>query len=210
MGVGVASLLFLLGCGDAGGGAGSASASATQASPKPAPTSKPSTAPTAEASAPPRDDCPKGSKGGGTPTQPCEATGVDARLMNVKWNGKMDDKGPFFNVENKSDAVVLYGEVQVYFYDTAGKQLDTKDGKRKVTCGSSNLFMGSLKPGEKALIQFACLKKSGVPDGTEQIEAEIDKIGFADKKDESKIDLYWRNEDLSPDERPKGGPKPAK
>lgn len=212
IGIGLVSALFMFGCGDSAGGAASASASATQAAPKPAPTptAKASAAPTAEASAAPREDCPKGSKGGGTPTQPCEASGVDTRMMTVKWNGKMDDKGPFFNVANKSDATILYGEVQVYFYDKTGKQLETKDGKKKITCGSTNLFVGTLKPAETALIQFACLPKVAVPEGAEAIEAEIDKVGFTDKKDDKKIDLYWRNKDLSPDERPKGGPKPAK
>ena len=208
--LGLVSALLLLACGDEPSAAGSASASATAAPPKPPPTAKPSATSTAEVVAPPRDDCPKDSKGGGTVTQPCEGSGVATRLMTAKWNGKTDDKGPFFNVSNDSANPVLYGEVQVYFYDKAGKQLDTKDSKKKVTCGSSNLFMGALKPGEKALIQFGCLRKDGVPDGADAIEAEVDKVGFVDKKDDSKVDLYWRNKDLSPDDRPKGGPKPAK
>jgi hypothetical protein len=165
--------------------------------------------PSADPVAPPRSDCPKDSKGGGTQKQPCEASGV-ARLMEAKWNGKIDDKGPFFNVENKASDVVLYGEVQIYFYDGAGKQLDASEGKTHKTCSSSNLFLGSLKPAEKALVQFGCLKKDGVPTGTAAIEAEIDMVGFADKADDKKVDLYWRNKDLAPDARPKGGVKPAK
>jgi len=210
--IGLVSLL-VVGCGGDESAAGSASASASTAAapaPKPPPSAQPSASTTAEPVAPPRDDCPKDSKGGGTRTQPCEASGVSTRLMTAKWNGKIDDKGPFFNVSNDSGGTVLYGEVAVYFYDKTGKQLATKDGTKKVTCSSSNLFIGSLKPAEKALIQFGCLRKDGVPDGTEAIEAEIDKVGFVDKKDDTKVDLYWRNKDLSPEVRPKGGPKPTK
>ncbi|MCC6525973.1 MAG: hypothetical protein IT373_25225 [Polyangiaceae bacterium] len=207
--IGLFSATVLLGCGDSGG-PGSASTSSSAA---PAPTPKPTTSTAAttssEPDAPPRSDCPKDSKGGGTLKQPCEATG-SARLMEAKWNNKMDAKGPFFNVQNKSGSVVNYGQVQIYFYDSAGKQLETKDGKKRKTCAGANLFMGTLKPDEKALLQFACLKKDGVPDGATAIEAELDVVGLADKADEKKVDLYWRNQELGPDERPKGGAKPAK
>lgn len=202
--------LLLLGCGDGGGAAGSASASASAApAPKPTPTPTQSAAPTADPILPPRSDCPKDSKGGGSLKQPCEAAG-DARLVEVKYLDKMDDKGPFFNVKNLSDYTLTYGQAQIFFYDKAGKALDTKDGKKKKTCPSSNLFVGPLKKGDFFKIQFACLKKDGVPDGAVAIEVEIDTLGVADKADEKKVDLYWHNKDLAPDDRPKGGIKPAK
>lgn len=206
----LATSCLLLGCGDAGGGAGSASASAAPApTPKPTPTVMQSAAPTADPILPPRSDCPKDSKGGGSLKQPCEAAG-DARIIEVKYLDKMDDKGPFFNVKNLTDLTVNYGQVQIYFYDKAGKLIDTKDGKKKKTCSSNNLFLGTLKKGDLFKIQFGCLKKDGVPDGTASIEAEVDTVGVADKADEKKVDLYWHNKDLAPDDRAKGGIKPAK
>ena len=45
-----------------------------------------------------------------------------------------------------------------------------------------------------------------IPEGTDKIEAEIQTVGFADSTDK-KIDFYWRNPDLSPDVRAKGGAK---
>lgn len=190
--------------------------------PKPAPTkAAPSAAPAATSAAPvastaapatppaPKHDCPEGTAGDGSFDKPCEAKGT-ARMMEVTWTGKTDDKGPKFRVESKSKETIGYGHVVAYFYDKTGKQLDTADGKKRKTCASANLFLGPLKPDEKALVQFSCLKKDGVPEGTDAIEAEIDVVGFPDKADEKKVDLYWRNKDLAPNERPKGGAKPAK
>jgi hypothetical protein len=48
--------------------------------------------------------------------------------------------------------------------------------------------------------------KSVVPDGTATVEAEMQMVGFADATGK-KIDFYWRNNDLAPDARPKGGVK---
>jgi hypothetical protein len=202
--VGLLSSFLLLGCGDESGAAGSASASAAPA-PTPKPTPKPtvSAAPSAEPDAPPRADCPKDSKGGGTQRQPCEASG-DKRFMEVKYL-RIEDKGPAFNVRNTSDATVNYGEVQIYFYDKAGKQIATKDNKKKLTCAGAKLFDGPMKKGDFFKINFTCLPKDGVPDGVDTIEAEIDMVDIADKADDKKVDLYWRNKDLAPDERPKGG-----
>jgi hypothetical protein len=38
------------------------------------------------------------------------------------------------------------------------------------------------------------------------VEAEIQMVGFADSS-EKKSELFWRNNDLVPDARPKGGVK---
>jgi hypothetical protein len=160
-------------------------------------------APSASAAAPPVE-CPKGSTGDGTFSKPCEAKGT-ARMMDATWTGKTDDKGPFFKVTNKAPQTILYGKIAVYFYDKAGKQLDAKDGKPYMTCGG-NMFGGVMKAQEKATIQFSCVKKDDVPDKTSAIETEMQMVGFADES-EKKVASYWRNTDLTPDARKKGGVK---
>ena len=54
-------------------------------------------------------------------------------------------------------------------------------------------------------MNFSCVKKDDVPKGATFIEGEIQTVGFTD--DAGKIDTYWRNDDLVPEERPKGGIK---
>jgi len=122
----------------------------------------------------------------------------------------MTDGGPSFRVINKSKEVVLYGMIHVYFYDKAGKQLEVKDAAGKThpfqNCGG-NIFGGILKAGEKAVMDnFSCVKKDIVPEGFTQIEAEAVMVGFADKT-EKKSEYYWKNPELGPDQRPKGGKK---
>jgi hypothetical protein len=179
------------------------------AAPPPASTPAPTAAaPTATASAGPVHDCPPGSAGDGTLGKPCDAKG-NARTMEVQWTGKTTDAGPSFRVINKSTATILYGKIVVYFYDKAGKQLEVKEptGKNRPnhTC-TGNLFGGVMKPAEKAVINFSCVKKDHVPEGTDKIEAEMQMVGFADAT-EKKSEYFWRNSDLTPDARPKGGVK---
>jgi hypothetical protein len=175
-----------------------------------APSAVPSASVAASASAAPppdRTDCPKGSSGPGTFDKPCAGKGA-TRLMEVAYTNKSDDKGPQFKVTNKSPAVVLYGRIVVYFYDKAGKQLDVKDSEGKTHpnkgCGG-NIFGGVMKVNEKATLSFSCIKKTDVPDGTAAIEAEAVQVGFT--TDEKKSDFYWKNDDLAPDQRKKGGVK---
>jgi len=152
--------------------------------------------------------CPDGSTGDGTLGKPCDATGK-ARMMEVTWTGKMTDTGPSFRVVNKSKLEILYGSVAAYFYDKAGKQLEVKDASGKThpkqPC-SGKIFDGVMKAGEKAVITFSCVKKEHVPDGTVAVEAEMQVVGFTDSAGTG-ADLYWRNNDLTPDARPKGGVK---
>jgi hypothetical protein len=130
-------------------------------------------------------------------------------MMEVTWTGKMSDDGPSFRVTNKSPSVILYGKLIAYFYDKAGKQLEVKGAAGKTqpsqTC-TGNLFSGVMKPAEKAVITFSCVKKEHVPEGTATIEAEMQMVGFADQS-EKKSEYFWRNSDLTPDARPKGGVK---
>ncbi len=172
----------------------------------------PTPAPTPTVSAAPRSDCPKDSAGPGLIDQPC--LGKDkARMMEVKWTSKTDDKGPSFAVTNKATKPVLYGKIAVYFYDKDGKQLEVKNLASEnakplpyLVCAGSNLFSGIMKVNEKATLTFSCVKKEHVPEGTAAIEGEMVTVGFADSSEKSS-EYYWMNKDLAPDARPKGGVK---
>lgn len=206
------AVLLLAGCDDkgkeAGKGAPSASAAPSTAATPAATTATPSA--TASAAPPPdRTDCPKGSSGPGTFDHPCAGKG-GARLMTAEATGKADDKGnPQFRIVNKHSATILYGKVTVYFYDKSGKQLEVKnpDGKplKRIGCGG-NIFGGVMKPNEKAVVSFSCIKKDSAPEGTATTEAEISLIGFSDA-DGKKSEFYWKNDDLVPEDRKKGGVK---
>jgi hypothetical protein len=188
-------------------------APAASASAPPAPSEAPSAAPAPSASvAPPEPhhDCPANSTGTGSFAKPCDAKGKE-RLMTVRWT-KTDDKGPNFSIKNVGQTTILYGRILVYFYDKAGKQLEVKDdsetppkNKPFHTC-SGNFFQGVMKPAESATLTFSCVPKKVIPDGTATIEGEMQMVGFADASGK-KIDFYWRNPDLTPDARPKGGVK---
>jgi hypothetical protein len=186
------------------------SRSATDAALSPAPsasTAASAPAPSASAIAP-RSDCPKGSSGGGTFDKPCEAN-KSARLMEATWTGKTDDKGPQFRITNKSTLAILYGKIAVYFYDKAGKQLEVTDASGKThpfqSC-AGNLFGGVMHVGEKAVMTLSCVKKEHVPDHTAAVEAELQMVGFADASEKASS-FYWRNDDLAPEARKKGGVK---
>jgi len=175
------------------------------ASAKPAPTPAPTPEPPPKPK--PRDDCPEGSSGIGTFDEPCMASG-DSRMMEVEYTGKTTDQGPKFKVINKSKLPILHGSIVVYFYDKSGKQLEvagSEEHKQKQTC-SGNIFAGAVKPGEKIYVFFSCVKESHIPEGTKKIEAEIQRVGFADESGKHN-EFYWQNPDLVPDERPVGGVK---
>jgi hypothetical protein len=205
-----AAMLLLAACSkDESAAATTASASAAPPASASAPAASASAASTASAAPEPQHDCPTGSTGPGSFAKPCEAKG-NARMMEVKWK-KTDDSGPSFAVTNKSPLVIVHGRIAVYFYDKAGKQLDVKDDSTPAktrpyhTCGG-NFFGGVMKPAERELLTFSCVPKTVVPDGTATIEAELSMVGFADATGK-KVDFYWRNSDLTPDARPKGGVK---
>jgi hypothetical protein len=206
-----AAMLLLAACSkDESAPAPSASASATPPASASAPAPSASAPPAPSAAPEPPHDCPTGSTGPGSFSKPCEAKG-GARMMEVKWK-KTDDSGPSFAVTNKSQLVIVHGRIAVYFYDKAGKQLDVKDDsvtppktKPYHTC-AGNFFGGVMKPAEREVLTFSCVPKSVVPDGTATVEAEIQMVGFADATGK-KVDFYWRNADLTPDARPKGGVK---
>ncbi len=178
---------------------------------KPAPTPTPAPAPTPKkVERKPSHPCPDDSEGKGTFDDPCVATGA-TRIMEVKWNGKIGDKGPTFRVINNAKLEVMYGRIVVYFYDKAGKQLDVMADDKKqhmLTCGG-NIFAGPMKPGEKAFLNFSCIPKDSVPEDATAIEGELQVVGFTGD-DGKKADTYWKNDDLVPKERPKGGIKAKK
>jgi hypothetical protein len=185
----------------------SASAMAT---PSAGPSASATASAAASAASEPHHDCPANSNGVGSFAKPCDAKGSE-RIMKVKWK-KTDDKGPNFSIKNIGQATILYGKIAVYFYDKSGKQLDLNDESetppkaRPFLACSGNLFQGVMKPAESATLTFSCVPKKIIPDGTTAIEAEMPMVGFADPT-EKKIDFYWRNPDLTPNARPKGGVK---
>lgn len=154
----------------------------------------------------PSHPCPEDSEGPGTFKKPCEAKGK-ARMMEVTWNGKIKEKGPVFRIINKADLEVLYGKVVVYFYDKKGKQMKVgeKGEKSRLAC-AGNIFAGAVNAGEKIFVNFSCVKKDDVPDGAAAIEGEMEVVGFTGKG-MKKADSFWRNKDLTPKDRPKGGIK---
>jgi hypothetical protein len=161
----------------------------------------------------PRADCPTGSTGPGTFSKPCEAKGP-TRMVELAWNGKSDDKGaPTFRVVSKAPKTVTYGRLAIYFYDKTGKQIDVKEtseGSDKShafhTCGGSIFAGGGVAPSEKTAYNFSCMGKSNIPQGMTSMEAEALMVGFADSTGK-KVEFYWKNPDLAPDARPKGGIK---
>lgn len=193
--------LLCLGCSSGGGSEASATsrasatATATEATP-------------ASASAKPMSaECPAGSKGPGTLKEPCEASG-QARLVELTWAGKADDKGVSFKMVNKATKNLLFGRLYLYFYDKAGKQLEVDDGGKKspYKLCTGSVFGGLVRAEEKLTAEFDCVKKSDFPAGTATVEAELQTVGFADSTG-MKADLYWTNRDLAPDARTKGGAK---
>jgi hypothetical protein len=187
-----------------------AASPATASTPSAAPSASATPSATASAEPEPHHDCPANSNGIGSFTKPCEAKGTE-RIMKVKWT-KTDDKGPNFSIKNTGKITILYGKIAVYFYDKGGKQLDEMDDSEVppkprpyLTC-AGNIFQGTMKPAESATLTFSCVPKKSIPDGTTVIEAELPLVGFADST-EKKIDFYWRNADLTPNQRPKGGIK---
>ena len=200
--------VFLFGCDETEKAADTPAATTPTATTPPTPSSAPTPTVTA---AKPSHPCPEGSKGEGTFKEPCVAEKKTDRLMEVTWTGKITDKGPSFRVVSKSDLEILYGQIFVYFYDKAGKQLEvpgkTSDGKARThqTC-AGNIFAGPMKPGEKAVLWFSCVNKDHVPEGAVAIEGELRVVGFT-AEGGKKADTYWRNEELTPAERPKGGIK---
>jgi hypothetical protein len=200
----------LLGCSKEPGAAGAPTSSAAASVPAPSTPAPTVSAPPVVSAAEPKSTrpCITGSTGDGTFSKPCEAKGI-ARVMEVTWTGKMTDTGPSFRVTNTSKSDILYGNLAAYFYDKAGKQLEVPDAggkpRPKQVC-TGKIFDGVMKAGEKAVITFSCVKKAHVPEGTAFVEAEIQMAGFVDASGKA-ADLYWKNSDLAPDARPKGGAK---
>jgi hypothetical protein len=190
--------------------------SATASASAPAPPLSVAATPSVTASAAPeapRADCPTGSTGPGTFSSPCVGKGA-VRMVELLWNGKSDAKGaPTFRVASKAPKTVIYGRLAIYFYDKAGKQIDVKEtaeGPDKShafhVCAGNVFAGGGVAPAEKTAYNFSCMGKSNIPEGVASIEAEALMVGFADSTGK-KNEFYWRNPDLAPEARPKGGIK---
>jgi len=205
-GLGIAGLgVCLLACGNKS----TSEAAPAATSPPPPTVSAPATATAPVATVvekKPARPCPDRSAGVGTLDDPCKATGK-TRIMDVTAGKKVGDKGPTFKIVNNAKDQIQYGKIVVYFYDKAGKQMDLGGGdkpRRKLSC-AGNIFGGPVKPAEKIFVNFSCVKKEDVPKGATTIEGEVQTVGFTDES--GQIDSYWRNDDLVPDNRPKGGIK---
>jgi hypothetical protein len=144
------------------------------------------------AAAPAAAKCPAGSTMDGTN---CKASG-GYRVGRLTWNGAIADTAQSLVLRNGSGMVMKTGSVTVWFYDKTGHRLDVAGAKKYVIPGDA--FGSSVKVGETRNITFP-LAKSGVPDGTAQIEAEITKVTLvnADGTDGP----LWTNNDLNSDDR---------
>ena len=191
---------------------GQSAALAASSAPEPdsAPTASASVAEPVDEGPKPSHECPPNSEGPGTFKEPCVAKGK-LRAMTAEWTGKITDEGPQFRVINKTKLEILYGRIVVFFYDKSGALLDVPGAsdqgpKDRQICSGANIFAGPMKPGEKELLTFSCVKKRHVPENTAHIEAELQRVGFTGA-DGKRADTYWINDDLTPDHRPKGGVK---
>jgi len=119
-------------------------------------------------------------------------------------DGQDGRQGPFFKVTNKSPSTILYGKIAVYFYDKR-KQLDVMDTaatrpSRFPTAPAPANLQRRDEARRKATIQFSCVKKEHVPEGTAAIEAEMQTVGF--RRDEKRSTSTGPT-DLVPDARKK-------
>jgi hypothetical protein len=136
--------------------------------------------------------CPVGSSLDGTN---CKASG-GYRLGRLTWNGAIADTAQSLMLRNVSGAVLKNGSVTVWFYDKTGRRLDVAGAKKYVIPGDA--FGSAVKVGETRNITFP-LAKSGVPDGTAQIEAEITKATLVNP--DGTDGPLWTNNDLNSDDR---------
>lgn len=171
--------------------------------PSDAPAPAPSVAPSASAAPVAVSDkvCPAGSKGKGTSDDPCTTTG---RLILAKWTGQ-NKKASIFTVKNTTVYAIDFENIEVYYYDAAGKQLTVTEKWNpkypdKMWTGSGGEF--DIGPNETKQVEFGWDVKD-IPKGTKTIEAEISRVGWtpAGMKDE----MYWENDAIDPADRKPGG-----
>jgi len=146
--------------------------------------------------APAAAKCPAGASMDATS---CKSTGP-GRVATLSWNGTLGDTGQVFTLRNTSGMGMKAGTVSLWFYDKSGKRLDVVGAKKYAAPGDA--FGSNVKAGESRNLTIA-LSKSGIPDGTAEIEGEIVKVTLvnADGTD----GFGWKNDDLNADERVMAG-----
>jgi hypothetical protein len=162
-----------------------------------APAPAASTAPVAPTAA----TCPAGSRQDGTD---CKGAG-QARVATLTWNGAYGDSAQVIALKNTSGATLKNGAVALWFYDHTGKRLGVAGGKKYAAPGDA--FGTTIKPGETRNLNIG-LSKTGLPDGTAEIEAEVVKVTLVNG--DGSDGPGWKNDDLNADERVMTGtPKAA-
>ena len=156
--------------------------------------------------------CPDGSSGEGTTSSPCKAGSPTSRLMELKWTGKIGSKGPIFAVTNKAKRPISQGDVQVYFYDAAGKQLQVSllgmSDKKSHFWTSGAVFNGDgVKAGETQEVEFG-QGPAMFPAGAVNAEGEASRVCFATGKPDWDCDVNWENAALKGDTRAQVAPAP--
>lgn len=195
---------------DGGGAAPSASATASAPAPAASPAAVASAAPTASAAQP---NCPPNTKfverawSKDAPSEPsfkgCESTG-NVRMADVKLRGALEKgKDAALVLTNKSPYPIV-GNVRVYAYDAAGKQLEivspghSQKGDKWLDCG----FAGTMtNPGQTR--DITCMTKDIIPANAKTLEGELTRATWHIGDDS----VSWDNPTLGPKERPMGGVK---
>ncbi|HEY5241288.1 MAG TPA: hypothetical protein VIJ22_07480 [Polyangiaceae bacterium] len=136
--------------------------------------------------------CPAGSSTDGVN---CKATG-QGRVAAMSWNGTLGDTAQVLTLRNTSGMALKGGAVSVWFYDKTGKRLDVAGAKKYALAGDA--FGSNIRAGETRTITFP-LSKTGVPDGTAEMEAEVVKVTLVNP--DGTDGPFWKNDDLNADER---------
>lgn len=148
--------------------------------------------------------CPAGCKGDGTFTAKCRCEGDS--LPPVPFEAKLGTgfqfDQPVWEVTNKTDKDIHWGMVSVYYYDAAGKQLETKIKDKVYKRSRMNGSTLTFKPGETKKMGIG-FKQESAPKGAKDMEIVFHGWCYGDRKD--KATQQCITIPSPPDDRPKGG-----
>ncbi len=148
--------------------------------------------------------CPAGCEGDGTFFEKCRCEGDSLPAVPfeaTRGEGFKFDK-PVWKVTNKTDKDLHWGSVSVYYYDAAGKQLETEIREKTYKRSRMNGSTLSLKPGETKEMGLG-FKKDSAPKGAKDMEIIFDGWCYGTYKDKSSHQCITIP--APPKERPKGG-----
>lgn len=147
---------------------------------------------------------------GGTGAFPDRCTLKGPSPVKGKWTGKYVDsfgrEVPELEIENGFDLELMWGFVNLYYYDKDGKQLEItyeNGSKAKRFYQNGSGLLQNIKPGEKKKLALGPTKKE-TPEGTDTIEVEVTGFGFELPNRDPK-NKFFDVEIANYDERPKGG-----